>query len=209
MAAISQMTFSSAFSRKKMFEFRLKFHWSFFLRVQLTIFQHWFRQWLGAGQAASHCLNQWWLVYWRIYASLGLHELRHTYWHLKNWFDVESFLRIWKYQSWISVHKRCIDYPNYWGVLNFLYLKTHNLLVVWIQFLQLIPWRLLLRNHHFSRGNLMLRKYKHVHVSWFITKINLVHECLKFWIYKDWCRWMWPGWHWPTGQRCLNSQCLA
>ena len=31
-----------------------------FLRIQLTIFQHW--QWLGAGQATSHCLNQCWLV---------------------------------------------------------------------------------------------------------------------------------------------------
>ena len=27
----------------EMYEFRLKFHWSLFLRVQLTIFQHWFR----------------------------------------------------------------------------------------------------------------------------------------------------------------------
>ena len=26
-------------------------------------------------QASSHFLNQWWLVYWRIYASLGLNEL--------------------------------------------------------------------------------------------------------------------------------------
>ena len=40
--AISQTTFWSAFSWMKMFEFRLKFHWSLFLRVQLTIFQHWF-----------------------------------------------------------------------------------------------------------------------------------------------------------------------
>ena len=74
--AISQTTSSSAFSLMKMFEFRLKFHWSLFLRVQLTIFQHWFRWWLGAVQATSHYLNQWWLVYWRIYASLGLNELR-------------------------------------------------------------------------------------------------------------------------------------
>ena len=43
--------------------------------VQLTVFQHWFRQWLGADQATSHYLNQSWLVYWRIYASLGLNEL--------------------------------------------------------------------------------------------------------------------------------------
>ena len=43
MAAIFQTTFSSAFSWMKMFKFRLKFHWSLFPRVQLTIFQHWFR----------------------------------------------------------------------------------------------------------------------------------------------------------------------
>ena len=43
MAAISQTTFSNAFSSMKMFEFRLKFHWSLFPRVQWTIFQHWFR----------------------------------------------------------------------------------------------------------------------------------------------------------------------
>ena len=30
---------------------------------------------LGAGQWTSHYLNQWRLVYWRIYASLGLNEL--------------------------------------------------------------------------------------------------------------------------------------
>ena len=75
MDAISQTTFSNAFSWMKMFKFQLKFHWSLFLRFQLTIFQHWFRYWLGAVQATSHYLNQWWLVYWRIYASLGLNEL--------------------------------------------------------------------------------------------------------------------------------------
>ena len=40
MDAISQTTSSSAFSWMKMFEFRLKFQWSLFLRSQLTIFQH-------------------------------------------------------------------------------------------------------------------------------------------------------------------------
>ena len=57
MAAISQTTFSSAFSWMKTFEFWLRFHWSLFIRVQLTIFQYWFRQWLGADQATSHYLN--------------------------------------------------------------------------------------------------------------------------------------------------------
>ena len=41
--AIWQTTFSDAFSWMKMFEYRLKFHWSLFLMVKLTIFQHWFR----------------------------------------------------------------------------------------------------------------------------------------------------------------------
>ena len=75
MDAISQTIFSSAFSWMKMYEFRLKFHWSLFLRVQFTIFLHWFRQWLSSVQATSHYLNQWWLVYRRIYASPGLNEL--------------------------------------------------------------------------------------------------------------------------------------
>ena len=43
MAAISQTTFSNGFSWMKMLEFRLRFHWSLFLRFQLTIIQHWFR----------------------------------------------------------------------------------------------------------------------------------------------------------------------
>ena len=55
-----QTTFSNAFSWMKMFKFRLRFHWSLFPRVQLAIFQHWFRYWLGAEQATSHYLNQWW-----------------------------------------------------------------------------------------------------------------------------------------------------
>ena len=43
MAAILQMAFSNTFSWMKIFEFQLRFHWSLFPRVQLTICQHWFR----------------------------------------------------------------------------------------------------------------------------------------------------------------------
>ena len=49
MDAISQTTSSSAFSWMKMFEFRWKFQWSLFLRVQLTIFQHWIMAWCRPG----------------------------------------------------------------------------------------------------------------------------------------------------------------
>ena len=43
MDAISQTTFSCAFSWMKMYEFRLKFHWSLFPGVQLIKSHHWFR----------------------------------------------------------------------------------------------------------------------------------------------------------------------
>ena len=59
MAAIYQTAFSNAFSSIKMYEFRLRFHWSLFPNVQLTIFQHWFRLWLGTVQATDHFLHQW------------------------------------------------------------------------------------------------------------------------------------------------------
>ena len=43
MIAISQTTFSNAFSSMKMLILRLKFHWSLLPYVKLAIFQHWFR----------------------------------------------------------------------------------------------------------------------------------------------------------------------
>ena len=76
MAAFFQTTFSNGFSSIKIYGFRLGFHWSLFLGLELMIFKHWFRQWLGASQAISNYLNQWWLVYWCIYASLSLNELK-------------------------------------------------------------------------------------------------------------------------------------
>ena len=72
-AAIFQKTFSNVFSW--MFKFRLRFHWRLFPRVQLTIFPHWFRWRLGAGLATRNYMNQWWLVDWRLYASLDLNKL--------------------------------------------------------------------------------------------------------------------------------------
>ena len=76
MAPIFQMTFSIAFSWMKIYEFWLRFHWSFFFRLKLTIIQHWFRKWLGTSQVTSHCLSQWWLFYLHIYVSLGLNDLK-------------------------------------------------------------------------------------------------------------------------------------
>ena len=42
MTAISKTTFPKAFSWMKFDDFRLIFHWSLFLRLELTIFLHWF-----------------------------------------------------------------------------------------------------------------------------------------------------------------------
>ena len=91
MDAISQTTFSNAFSWTKMYEFRLRFHWNLVLRFELTIFKHWIRKWLGTNQATSHYLNWWWLVYWRIYESLCLNELKHEGW-LKHHEPVHRYL---------------------------------------------------------------------------------------------------------------------
>ena len=114
MAVVSQTTLSYACSWMKMLEFRSRFHWSLFLRVQLTIFQHWFRQWLGAGQATSHYLNQWWLVYWRIYASLGLNELN-ALCHLIPHTSIKYI-----YSLYPALH-----------ILSFLFLCCHIILLVW------------------------------------------------------------------------------
>ena len=45
---MTSMLFSDSFSWMKSFSFWLEFHWSLFLRVQLTTTQHLFRKWLGA-----------------------------------------------------------------------------------------------------------------------------------------------------------------
>ena len=79
MAANFQTTYSNGYFLMKMYEFRLKFHWSLSLVVELAIFQRWFRkQRLGVDKATSHYLKQWRLAYWRIYASLGLNDVTGT-----------------------------------------------------------------------------------------------------------------------------------
>ena len=115
----------------KMFELRFKFHWNLFLGVKITIFQHWFRLWLGAVQATIHYLNQWWLMY----ALLGLNGLI-------RWFDCRC-LAIWLIQNftpctilYISVSD-CIlgvlENVDRLFVLFRLQMKVHNyLLAMWV-----------------------------------------------------------------------------
>ena len=75
-AAVSKTVFWYTLSGMKMYAFLLRFYWSLFLSLEITIFEQWFRYLLGADQATNHYLDQWWLHYRRcIYASLGLNEL--------------------------------------------------------------------------------------------------------------------------------------
>ena len=108
-AVISQTTFSNAYSWIKMNEFCLRFHWNLFLVFEFTIFNHWFRKWLEAAQATSHYLNQWWLVYWRIYASFGLNELK--LWGCSNTFPVAVIMNTKLYQR-IKCHSGIL--PRNW-----------------------------------------------------------------------------------------------
>ena len=55
------------FSWMKVSQIRWRCHSSLFPSVQLTIFQHWLRYWLGTAQATSHYLKLWWLVDWHIW----------------------------------------------------------------------------------------------------------------------------------------------
>ena len=75
MDVIFQTMFSNVFSWMELYTFLLRFHWSLYPGAQLTIFQHRFKWWLGTIQATSHYLNQWWLIYRRVYTPLGLNEL--------------------------------------------------------------------------------------------------------------------------------------
>ena len=61
------MTFWNAFSWMNISLFWFKFHWSWFLRVQLTISKHWLRLLLGTKPAMSHYWSNGDLVYWHIY----------------------------------------------------------------------------------------------------------------------------------------------
>ena len=75
MAAIFK--FPNAFSSMKLYEVWLRFHWSLFLRVQWTIFQHWFQSnGLVPNRQLASILSNGVLSHWRVFASLGSDELR-------------------------------------------------------------------------------------------------------------------------------------
>ena len=84
--AISQTTFSNAFSIKENVGIPIKISLKRVSRSLIKIFQYWCRQWLGAGQKNSHYLDQCWLDYRRIYASPGLNEI------VSSWSQIARFM---------------------------------------------------------------------------------------------------------------------
>ena len=94
----------------KMFEFQLKCHWRLFPKLQFTIVQQWLRQWLGVVQATSLYLNQWWLIYRRIYASLSLYEL--THWGRETHICVRKLTIIASYNGLSPDRRQAIIWTN-------------------------------------------------------------------------------------------------
>ena len=149
-------------------KFRLGVHWKLFTRVQLTIFQHWFRQWLAAGQATIHYLNQWWLVYWRKCASFGLHELAMSDLHFAFiicWSGVHvSRFCHWQKHDHINIAMEMVsihDITHAWCCLGFrsIYIKVVKfvlLLVTRTQLLFKLWWNLLHTfRYYWNAGRLM------------------------------------------------------
>ena len=95
----------------KMYEFCVRFHWNLFLRFEFTIFQLWFRWWLGTYQATSHYLNQLWLVYRCIYASLSPNEIINAGLLLTRPFEHISVTFKWEYSN--SHSRRFASYVVY------------------------------------------------------------------------------------------------
>ena len=87
MADISLTKFSKAFSWMKIYKFRLLFLWSLFLRVKLTIFQHWFRQGLAPTRRQ--------FIIWTIGGKFNDAHMRHSVLLNKsgtipvNWFSLQ------------------------------------------------------------------------------------------------------------------------
>ena len=82
MAAISLTTFSNAFSWMKSFVFRFRFHWSLFLRVQLTISQQWVN--------IIYCLGPNWrpsvaIHWWDMQELTGIALNKKSDWRLAFW----------------------------------------------------------------------------------------------------------------------------
>ena len=92
------------------------FHWNLCVRVKLTMFQLWFGKRFGASQATSLYLNQWRLIYWCIYASLGLNES-------VNWTNVDQ--ELWGH-IYCAARSYCSNW-DHWSDNLYLYINMINM----------------------------------------------------------------------------------
>ena len=119
MAAISQTIFSNAFFRMKMFVPWVRIG-NIPALVQITA---WYRP------GTSHYLNQWWLVYWRIYASLCFNVLTIRHWPRHTWWrnQMETFVTLLAFVNGILGSPMDSHHKGQWrGALIF------SLICAWI-----------------------------------------------------------------------------
>ena len=86
--------------------------------------------------ATSHCLNQWWLIYWRIHASLGLNVFNGhiMMMNIDTWVPNFRVKRYTKYMYHVSSYKTrwatylicviCIFHRYIWLSLNGIFVGT-------------------------------------------------------------------------------------
>ena len=104
---------SNGFPWRKIYEFRLRYHWSLRPCVHLTIF----------GSSDNHYLNQWWLVYRHIYEPLGLQEFKEgIMWCIYGVYP-RNLIQTHNWSSWIHIlvgnthsinnYKACVVFLTY------------------------------------------------------------------------------------------------
>ena len=120
MASIFQMTFSNAFSSMKMYTFPLRFHWSLFPRIQLTTSSIGSDNGLAPYRWQAIIWTNGGIVYWCIYVSLGLNELR-------SWYDSTRSPSCWGLNSLWS------NDPHIASESLVIYVLDSGLLPVWCQ----------------------------------------------------------------------------
>ena len=121
MATISQALFSDAFLWMKSFVFWLKFHWSLFLRIQLIITQHWFRQWLSDKKATSRYLNQCWpKSLMQICGNIGVWI--NVFFHLrKAIYDNPQTMLIHDRRRCLQISLQCLTDNKHLSAINYIF----------------------------------------------------------------------------------------
>ena len=150
MAAVFQ-TFSNAFSWMKIV-LLFKIHWDLFLMVQLTICQHWFRNWLGAEQATIHYLSQWWhislsVIYICLLTSICFNSLKPS----------DAYMR-----SNLTIIGSDNGLNQFWNIVNWTYrIKPQNFSEIFIEIDAFSPKKMSAKWRPFPLGVNVLRCHHH------------------------------------------------